>query len=144
MRKDIARRRHLQQIKYNKNDSTVNAEKMSQSDKRKLLENNPLNEKIRENYKKVQEQINNIEVNIHDLLSKQEKNFLKSYQTHMNEIKTKFNELKAKEKNTSDHNSSGENAYQLEKQLKFFRDEAMRLGELVKLKNEEIERLKQL
>jgi len=41
-------------------------------------ENNPLNEKIRENYKKVQEQINNIEVNIHDLLGKQEKNFLKS------------------------------------------------------------------
>lgn len=39
VRKDIARRRHLQQIKYNKNDSTVNAEKMSQSDKRKLLEN---------------------------------------------------------------------------------------------------------
>lgn len=62
----------------------------------------------------------------------------------MNEIKTKFNELKMKEKNTSDHTASGENAYQLEKQLKFFRDEAMRLGELVKLKNEEIERLKQL
>lgn len=41
-------------------------------------DNNPLNEKIRENYKKVQEQINNIEVNIHELLSKQEKNFLKS------------------------------------------------------------------
>jgi len=32
----------------------------------------------------------------------------------------------------------------LEKQVKWFRDEAMRLGELVKGKNEEIERLKQL
>jgi hypothetical protein len=38
-RKDIARRRHLQQVKYNKNESGSSADKMTQSDKRKLLEN---------------------------------------------------------------------------------------------------------
>jgi len=39
VRKDISRRRHLQMIKYNKFDFQMDNEKMTQSDKRKLLEN---------------------------------------------------------------------------------------------------------
>jgi len=47
VRKDIARRRHVQQVKYNKNDSGNNHnDKMTQSDKRKLLENLVYNEKF--------------------------------------------------------------------------------------------------
>lgn len=46
VRKDISRRRHLQMIKYNKFDFQMNTEKMTASDKRKLLENLVYNEKF--------------------------------------------------------------------------------------------------
>mmetsp|Transcript_26589 Transcript_26589/g.58511 ORF Transcript_26589/g.58511 Transcript_26589/m.58511 type:complete len:93 (+) Transcript_26589:188-466(+) len=62
----------------------------------------------------------------------------------MKEIKEKFNDLKNKEKNREDSKGSENSQSKLEKQVKWFRDEAMRLGDLVKVKNEEIERLKQL
>lgn len=69
---------------------------------------------------------------------------MRSYQTHLKEIKDKFNELKNKEKKNEDSKGAEDSHSKLEKQLSWFRDEAMRLGELVRVKNEEIERLKQL
>jgi len=62
----------------------------------------------------------------------------------MAEIKNKFNELKAKERDKDNSKDIDSNIQTLEKQVKWFRDEATRLDDVLKQKNEEIKRLKNL